>query len=270
MERPEMPTPESRAGGGRLRGKIAIITGTAGGQGRAAALLFAREGATVVGCDLDADGSAETVAMVEAVGGSMRSMHPLDLTDDAAVAAWISGVVAEHGRIDIVYANAGATRFAPVEQTTAAEWRWVLQHELDIVFLPVMHAWPHLQKSGGAVVLVGSTAGVSGSMTNTRIAHTATKGGVVAMTKQLAAEGAPYGIRVNCVSPGMIRTPATEGDLLAPDHPMRTIETAIPQGRIGRPDEVAACALFLASDEASYVTGANLMVDGGWSAVLPG
>jgi NAD(P)-dependent dehydrogenase (short-subunit alcohol dehydrogenase family) len=142
--------------------------------------------------------------------------------------------------------------------------------ELDIVFLPVTHAWPHLQKSGGAVVLVGSTAGVSGSMTNARIAHTATKGGVVAMTKQLAAEGAPYGIRVNCVSPGMIRTPATEGDLLAADHPMRTIETAIPLGRIGRPEEVAACALFLASDEASYVTGANLMVDGGWSAVLPG
>jgi NAD(P)-dependent dehydrogenase (short-subunit alcohol dehydrogenase family) len=200
----------------------------------------------------------------------MQSTHPLDLTDDHAVAGWISAIVAEHGRIDILYANAGATTFAPVEQTTAEEWSWVLRHELDIVFLPVMHAWTHLKRSAGAVVLVGSTAGVSGSMTNTRIAHTATKGGVVAMTKQLAAEGAPFGIRVNCVSPGMIRTPATEGDLLADDHPMRTIESAIPLRRIGRPEEVAACALFLASDEASYVTGANLMVDGGWSAVLPG
>jgi NAD(P)-dependent dehydrogenase (short-subunit alcohol dehydrogenase family) len=146
----------------------------------------------------------------------------------------------------------------------------VLRHELDIVFLPVMHAWTHLKESAGTVVLVGSTAGVSGSTTNTRIAHTATKGGVVAMTKQLAAEGAPFGIRVNCVSPGMIRTPATEGDLLADDHPMRTIEASIPLRRIGRPEEVAACAFFLASDDASYVTGANLMVDGGWSAVLPG
>jgi meso-butanediol dehydrogenase/(S,S)-butanediol dehydrogenase/diacetyl reductase len=107
-------------------------------------------------------------------------------------------------------------------------------------------------------------------MTNTRVAHTATKGGVVAMTKQLAAEGAPFGIRVNCVSPGMIRTPATEGDLLAEGHPMREIASAIPLGRIGRPEEVVSCALFLASDDASYVTGANLMVDGGWSAVLPG
>jgi NAD(P)-dependent dehydrogenase (short-subunit alcohol dehydrogenase family) len=120
------------------------------------------------------------------------------------------------------------------------------------------------------VLLVGSTAGIAGSLTNSRIAHTATKGGVVAMTRQLAAEGAAHGIRANCVSPGMIRTPATEGDLLADDHPMRTIARAIPLGRIGTPDEVARCALFLASDEASYVTGANLVVDGGWSAVLPG
>ena len=107
-------------------------------------------------------------------------------------------------------------------------------------------------------------------MTNGRLAHTATKGAVVAMTRQLAAEGAPHGLRVNTVSPGMIRTAATEGNLLAADHPMRSIAGSIPLGRIGTPDEVATCALFLASDEASYVTGANLMVDGGWSAVLPG
>lgn len=90
------------------------------------------------------------------------------------------------------------------------------------------------------------------------------------MTRQLAAEGAPRGIRVNCVSPGVIRTPATEADLLAADHPMRGVAEHIPLGRVGDPEEVVACALFLASDEASYVTGANLMVDGGWSAVLPG
>ena len=147
----------------------------------------------------------------------------------------------------------------------------MLRNELDIVFLVTKHAWPHLvARGGGSVLLVGSTAGITGSLTNTRIAHTATKGGVVAMTKQLAAEGAAHGIRANCISPGMIRTPATEGDLLAPDSPMRSIARAIPLGRIGAPEEVARCALFLASDEASYVTGANLVVDGGWSAVLPG
>lgn len=255
---------------GRLDGKVAVITGTAGGQGRAAALLFAREGAVVIGCDVNAEGNEETARLVSDAGGSMWGTAPVDLTSDAETSAWIARVVADHGRIDILYANAGATRFSPVAATTFDDWSWVLRHELDIVFLPVRYAWPHLIASRGSVILVGSTAGVSGSRTNTRIAHTATKGGVVAMTKQLAAEGAPHSVRVNCVSPGMIRTPATDGDLLAAGSPMRDIARAIPLGRIGEPSEVATCALFLASDEASYVTGANLMVDGGWSAVLPG
>lgn len=246
---------------GRLDGKVAVITGTASGQGRVAAQLFAAEGATVHGADVDAAGAAETLALV---GGSMTSTV-VDLTDDAAVKQWIDGL----GHIDILYANAGATKFNSVQDTSFDEWQWVLRHELDIVFLPVHHAWPHLRE-GASVVLVGSTAGITGSMTNTRLAHTATKGGVVAMTKQLAAEGARRGIRANCVSPGMIRTPATEGDLLAADHPMRAIAQHIPLGRVGDPAEVVRAALFLASDEASYITGANLVVDGGWSAVLPG
>jgi meso-butanediol dehydrogenase / (S,S)-butanediol dehydrogenase / diacetyl reductase len=257
---------------GRLAGKVAVITGTAGGQGRAAARLFAAEGATVVGADRDADGAAETVALVEADGYRMSSRHPIDLTDEAAVAGWIDDVVADHGGIDVLYNNAGATRFAPVEDVTFDEWSFVLRHELDLVFLPTKYAWPHLRRStrGPAVLLVGSTAGVRGSTTNPRAAHTVTKGGIVALTLQLAAEGAPAGIRVNCISPGMILTPATSRDLLAHDHPMRTIHRDIPLQRVGTPEEVVRCALFLASDEASYVTGANLMVDGGWSAVLPG
>ncbi|MET0526173.1 MAG: SDR family NAD(P)-dependent oxidoreductase [Nocardioides sp.] len=238
-----------------LDGRIALITGTAGGQGAVAAELFARAGATVVGCDVK-----------EAPG-----VGRVDLTDEAAVRGWVESAVEEHGQIDILYANAGATRFNPIEDVTADEWDFVLRHELDVVFFPVKHAWPHLKRAGNAaVVLVGSTAGLTGSLTNARVAHTVTKGGVIALTKQLAAEGAAYGIRVNCVSPGMIETPATRGDLLADDHPMRRIAAAIPLGRVGRPDEVARCALFLASEEASYVTGANLVIDGGWSAVLPG
>jgi meso-butanediol dehydrogenase/(S,S)-butanediol dehydrogenase/diacetyl reductase len=255
---------------GRHDGKVVVITGTGGGQGRAAALLFAAEGAQVVGCDLDPDGAAETARLVTEAGGRMTSTAPVDLTVEDEVRVWTDGIVAEFGRIDVLHANAGATRFAPIESTSFEDWHWVIAHELDLVFLPVKHAWPHLCAASGAIILVGSTAGVSGSMTNTRIAHTATKGGVVAMTKQLAAEGAAHGVRVNCVSPGMIRTPATEGDLLAPEHPMRRIERHIPLGRIGAPEEVARCVSFLASDDASYVTGANLMVDGGWSAVLPG
>jgi meso-butanediol dehydrogenase/(S,S)-butanediol dehydrogenase/diacetyl reductase len=238
-----------------LTGRIALITGTAGGQGLVAARLFEEAGATVVGCDIAPTDGTE----------------PVDLTDEDAVRRWVDAAAAEHGGIDILYANAGATRFGPIEQITKQDWEFNLRHELDVVFYPVKHAWPHLKRSGAAaVVLVGSTAGISGSMTNARVAHTVTKGGVVALTKQLAAEGAPYGIRVNCVSPGMIETPATKADLLADDHPMRHIAGAIPLGRIGRADEVARCARFLGSAEASYVTGANLVVDGGWSAVLPG
>lgn len=256
--------------GGRLAGKVAVITGTGSGQGRAAAVMFAAEGATVVGCDIDGEGDAETAALVAAAGGTMSSTV-LDLTDEDAVAAWAAETLAAHGHVDVLYANAAATRFGPVESIPLDEWHFALTNELDVVFLPVKHLWAALCASGsGAIVLVGSTAGVTGSTTNKRVAHTVAKGGIVALTKQLAAEGAPHGMRVNCVSPGMIRTPATEGNLLAADHPMNTIWQSIPLRRIGTPEEVVRCAMFLASDEASYVTGANLMVDGGWSAVLPG
>src|SRR6478609_3542780 len=190
----------------RLAEKVALITGTAGGQGRAAALRFAAEGATVVGCDVKADGAAETVEMVRASGGRMTSTQPLDLADEAAVQDWVDDVAGRHGGIDIVYNNAGATRFAPIEATTYADWSFTMRNELDIVFLVTRAAWPHLKaRYGGTVLLIGSTAGLTGSMTNHRVAHTASKGGIVALTRQLAAEGAPHGIRVNCVSPGMVR-----------------------------------------------------------------
>jgi NAD(P)-dependent dehydrogenase (short-subunit alcohol dehydrogenase family) len=255
----------------RLAGKVSLITGTAGGQGRAAALLFAAEGARVVGCDVQAAAADETVELVHRAGGLMESSHPLDLTDERAVSEWVDEAAERHGRIDILYANAAATRFAPLEDITGEDWDWVLRSELDVVLWPVKHAWRHLKRSpAAAVVLVGSTAGLRGSMTNARVMHTVTKGGIIALTRQLAAEGAPYGIRANCVSPGMIETPATRADLLAEDHPMRGIARHIPLGRIGSAEEVARCSLFLASDDASYVTGANLVVDGGWSAVLPG
>jgi meso-butanediol dehydrogenase / (S,S)-butanediol dehydrogenase / diacetyl reductase len=256
---------------GRLEGLVVVITGTASGMGHAAALLFASEGAVVLGADVDPAGNERTRVAVEGAGGVMATGVPVDLTDEAATAAWMDAAATAHGGIDVLYANAGATRFAPLEQVTHEDWDWVMRHELDVVFLPVKHAWRHLRaRGGGSVVLVGSTAGVAGSTTNPRVAHTVARGGIVAMTRQLAAEGAAHGIRVNCVSPGLIETPATAGDLLAAGSAMRTADRWIPLGRFGRPEEVARAALFLAGPEASYVTGANLMVDGGWSAVLPG
>lgn len=255
----------------RLAGKIVLITGTAGGQGRAAAQLFAAHGATVVGTDIQGEGAAETVELVRSAGGQMTSTHPVDLTDERSVQHWVDEAAREHGGIDVLYNNAGATRFAALEEVGYAEWTFVLRNELDLVFLATKHAWRHLRaRGGGAVILVGSTAGLTGSVTNARVAHTASKGAVIALTRQLAAEGAPHGIRVNCVSPGVIESPATARDLLASTHPMRDIARYIPLRRVGSASEVAHCALFLASDDASYVTGANLVVDGGWSAVLAG
>ena len=254
----------------RFQNKVVAITGTAGGQGREAAIRFASEGAIIAGCDLNSAGNIETQKLVEAAGGKFIEHSPIDLTDESSVVGWIQKVIDATGKIDVLYANAGATKFSPIDKISFDEWQFVLKHELDLVFLPVKHAWPHLIQSKGNIILVGSTAGISGSVTNTRVAHSVTKGGIIAMGRQLAAEGAEHGIRVNTVSPGMVRTPATENDLLADDHPMRHIEKSIPLRRIGTAAEVVNCAAFLASDEASYVTGANLVVDGGWSAVLPG
>jgi NAD(P)-dependent dehydrogenase (short-subunit alcohol dehydrogenase family) len=148
-----------------------VITGTAGGQGREAAIRFASEGAIVAGCDVNAAGNNETANLVAAAGGKMIAHSPIDLTNETEVVAWISDVVSQAGKIDVLYANAGATKFSPVAETTFDDWQFVLKHELDLVFLPIKHAWKHLIESKGNIILVGSTAGVAGSVTNTRVAH---------------------------------------------------------------------------------------------------
>lgn len=254
----------------RFQNKVVFITGSGSGMGRMAALRFAAEGAIIAGADISADGNLETQRQVTEAGGRMFIGVPVDLTDPTATEAWVNATVAELGGIDVLYANAGATKFSPIEETTPDEWHWVLKHELDLTYFPIKYAWNALKASRGNIVLVGSTAGMRGSMTNTRVAHSVTKGGTIAMMQQLAGEGAIHGIRANSVSPGMIRTPATESDLLAANHPMRKIATAIPLQRIGTTQEVVNCTLFLASDDASYITGVNIPVDGGWSSVLPG
>jgi NAD(P)-dependent dehydrogenase (short-subunit alcohol dehydrogenase family) len=254
---------------GLLDGKVALISGTARGQGRAAALRFAREGAIVAGGDLLAEQAAETLDLLERAGGA-GSSRALDVTDEASVAAWVEGAAAEFGRIDILYNNAGAVRFAAIDKQPFADWRFTLAAELDSVFIASKQAWSHLCAGGGAIINIGSTAGLTGSLTNQRVAHTASKGGVIALTRQLAAEGARHGVRANSISPGMIATEGARETLLSPEHPMRAIADAIPLGRLGTAEDVVGAAVFLASAEASYITGANLVIDGGWSVVLPG
>jgi NAD(P)-dependent dehydrogenase (short-subunit alcohol dehydrogenase family) len=258
---------------GRLDGKIALISGTAGGQGRCAALRFAREGARVVGCDVKADAARETVELVRAEGGEMVSLAPVDLTDEAGARGWIDFALAHYGDFDVLYNNAAAARTAALEELRRADWDWNMANEVTLVFLAVQHAVPVFRRrGGGAIVNVGSIAGMLGSgmpgNAPGNLVHCVAKAAVIRLTEALAIELAPLGVRVNCVSPGVIDTPqlrAFLGD--DPESPMRRLVASnclVP--RVGEVDDVVSAALYLASDEASYVTGVNLPVDGGFSA----
>jgi meso-butanediol dehydrogenase/(S,S)-butanediol dehydrogenase/diacetyl reductase len=253
--------------GGRLEGKVALITGTGGGQGRAAALRFAREGASVVGCDLKPAGAAETLDMVHAAGGTMISRAPVELTDEDAVKEWIEFAVDAYGDFDILYNNAAAIRTGTIDIMTREDFVWTLDNEITLVFLAVKHALPAFRRrGGGAIVNISSVAGLIGAgMPGNNLgnlAHCVSKAGVIRMTEVLAVELASLNVRVNSIAPGIVETPA-----LAPflaDEAAR--QAFIGMGvipRVGQPDDIVNAALFLASDESSYITGVTLPVDGG-------
>ena len=248
----------------RLEGKVALISGTGGGQGRAAALRFAADGAIIVGCDVSGAADAESAGLVMEAGGIMTTMV-CDLGDPAEAQAWVDRAVSDHGRVDVVYNNASAAKFGSIADLSIEDWRFTIRNELDLVFLTTKFAWPHLAKRGGAIVNVASTAGWQGSRGNGTIAHNATKGGVIAMTRQMALEGAPLGIRANSISPGFIITPGTRA--FAENPAVRAqLTNNIPLGRPGEPEDVVGMAAFLASDEAAFITGADIIIDGGTTA----
>jgi meso-butanediol dehydrogenase / (S,S)-butanediol dehydrogenase / diacetyl reductase len=252
--------------GSRLEGKVAIITGTGGGQGRAAAQRFAAEGAAVVGCDWNSEGNLETIALVRDAGGTIAGMAPVDLGDPDQARTWVDEAARVHGRIDIVYNNASAPRFAPIAELTVDDWQFTIRNELDLVFYVTKFAWPHLVEAGGGVVI--NTASVSGWLGSGPgvAAHCATKGGVLAMTRAIAAEGAPYGIRAVSISPGPIETPGTR-EMFSDPAVRAVMEGFLLTDRLGQPSDVAAVATFLASAEASFITGADYAVDGGMRSI---
>ena len=221
---------------GRLDGKRALVSGTGGGIGRATALRCAREGAHVVGGDLNQEGSAETVRLARAAGGRMDAVGPADLATEEGARSWVDAAAGLAGGIDILVNNASAIRFGPVDQLSYADWSFTIRNELDIVFLVTRAAWPHLiAAGGGSVVNVASITASRGAFFMPQNAHGAAKGGVLALTYQLVVEGGPHGIRVNAVSPAMTETPQTSPMLRDPDGPAASIAARVPLGRWGSP-----------------------------------
>ncbi|MEW2289920.1 SDR family oxidoreductase [Streptomyces sp. NPDC047841] len=212
----------------------------------------------------------QTQRLVAREGGTILTPGPLDVTDKDSVRSWTKAAVDAFGGVDIVYANAGAVRSEVIEPQFYEDFASTVRAEPDSARLMVQAAWPHLVRSRGCVVMVSSTSGPSGSPTSPRTAPPARKGAVIALTQQLAAEGGPHGVRVNCVSPVMINTDGSRATLLADDHPMYDIARHVPLGRLGTPEDVMNAAVFLTSEESAYITGTHLVVDGGWSAGLPG
>jgi NAD(P)-dependent dehydrogenase (short-subunit alcohol dehydrogenase family) len=246
----------------RLAGKVCIVTGTGGSIGREAALTFAREGASVVGCNLLVDDAEETVDRVRAAGGRMVSLQPCDLSAPAGCQAVVDHAVRTFGRIDVVFNNAAMAHFNWLEDISDEEWDRNRREEVDLVFFLTRAAWPHLKASRGVVVNMASVNAWMGFKTLPSLAHSTAKAGIIAMTRQLAMEGRSHGIRANSISPGVIETNQTREQLKDPEWAGYMLGKTL-LGRLGRPEEVANVALFLASEESSYVTGADIVVDGG-------
>ena len=252
--------------GERLRGKVALITGAGKGIGREAAVLFAREGARIVAADLDGAAATETVACAEAEGG-----EALAVVGDVAVEADVERMIAEGARrfggLNILYNNAGVLwkdRDRSVLETDGQWWDRVMAINLKSVFWVTKYGIPLLQRAGGgSIVMMGSVSALVG-FARAQDAYTAAKGALISLTKSLAIQFARDRIRCNIIHPGIVDTPLQAPYLT--EALRREFEAGIPLGRIAHPREIASVALFLASDDSSFMTGAELVVDGGFTA----
>jgi len=250
----------------RLDGKVALITGAGNGMGRVASVLFAREGARIVVADWSDEGGAETVAAVEAAGGEAAFVK-VDVAKAEQVEAMVAAAMDRFGSLDVLYNNAGIfpADDGGVTETPEPTWDRVMEVNLKGVWLGCKYGVPAMLASGGgSIVNVASFVALMGAAT-AQIAYTASKGGVLAMTREIAVEYGRRCIRANSLCPGPIATPMLEELMSDPARKQRRL-VHIPMGRLGQAEELARDALFLASDESSFMTGAQLVVDGGITA----
>jgi NAD(P)-dependent dehydrogenase (short-subunit alcohol dehydrogenase family) len=256
--------PDLHAGGKRLAGKVALITGAAGGIGRASVLRFVGEGARVIA--VDREESADPDLPSEATVLRLRA----DVTRAAEVAAAVAAGIERFGRLDVLFNVVGISgrRFGdgPVDQCTEEGWDLVLTTNLKSVYLCCHHALPHMGR-GASIINLASVLGLVGEGAHFAThAYAASKGGVIALTRAMAAHYAPRGIRVNALCPGLIETPMSARAQTDPEILTLMARLQPLTGALGQPLDVAHAALFLASDESAFITGAILPVDGGWTA----
>jgi NAD(P)-dependent dehydrogenase (short-subunit alcohol dehydrogenase family) len=248
-----------------MTGKVVIITGGASGIGRATAIAFGREGATVVIGDLDKIGGENTVSAIKDTGGNALFVR-VDVGTPADVQALVSNTVEQYGGLDYAFNNAGLVgSYAGIVDTPLEDWNQVVATNLTGVWLCMKYEIPEmLKRGGGAIVNNSSVTGLVGAPGV--VGNVATKHGVVGLTKSAALQYATQGIRVNAVAPGAIRSPL--GDQVKSVHPdaEAAVLAAIPQSRFGEPEEAVGAVLFLCSDRASHITGHVLAIDGGWIA----
>lgn len=249
---------------GRLQGKVAFVTGGGTGIGAATAIRFAKEGATVVICGRRQEPLDNVVAQIRSAGGQADAVQ-VDVSDEAAVTAAIEGAAQRHGRLDVLVNNAMAYSWGGIESTSTAEWHSNFSTSVDGTFWGTRAAMKLMKERGGSIINLSSICGLLG--TPSMAGYSAAKAAILNFSRAAAAEGALSGIRVNVVIPAVVETPGTAG-MLSDAAARKNTEKLIPMGRVGQPDELASAILFLASDEASYITGAALPVDGGRSAVL--
>lgn len=246
---------------GRLSGKVAVVTGAASGIGRQSAIRLAREGAIVVGGDLNPEGGEETAALCRAAGGGGLSLVT-DVSKEADVAALIALAVDQCGGLDILFNNAGISgAVGPIEKITVEDWDRTQNIVLRSAFLGIKHAVPHLRaRGGGSIIQTASMAGIRGFPYLG--AYCASKAGMVNLTLSAAVELGPDAIRVNCICPGDIMTPMRSSGL-TPEEMERELASHQPIARAGQADDIAGAVLYFASDDSRWVTGTVLPVDGG-------